>query len=56
LIAALRLGEAEHVTDADSLKAADRRLQAAQLVRYTRTWIKTAAGWRLLAAHVSPAA
>jgi len=24
-------------------------------VRYTRTWINTAAGWRLLAAHVSPA-
>jgi hypothetical protein len=24
-------------------------------VRYTRTWIKTAAGWQLLAAHVSPA-
>ncbi|WP_091562616.1 nuclear transport factor 2 family protein [Micromonospora pattaloongensis] len=22
-------------------------------VRYTRTWIKTAAGWRLLAAHVT---
>ena len=25
-------------------------------VRYTRTWIRTADGWRLLAAHVSPAA
>jgi len=24
-------------------------------VRYTRTWINTEAGWRLLAAHVSPA-
>jgi hypothetical protein len=24
-------------------------------VRYTRTWINTVAGWRLLAAHVSPA-
>jgi hypothetical protein len=24
-------------------------------VRYTRTWINTPAGWRLLAAHVSPA-
>jgi hypothetical protein len=24
-------------------------------VRYTRTWIRTANGWRLLAAHVSPA-
>lgn len=23
-------------------------------VRYTRTWIHTPAGWRLLAAHVSP--
>jgi hypothetical protein len=25
-------------------------------VRYTRTWINTDAGWRLLAAHVSPVA
>lgn len=24
-------------------------------VRYTRTWVNTATGWRLLAAHVSPA-
>jgi len=24
-------------------------------VCYTRTWIRTPAGWRLLAAHVSPA-
>jgi hypothetical protein len=24
-------------------------------VRYTRTWINTVMGWRLLAAHVSPA-
>jgi len=24
-------------------------------VRYTRTWINTPTGWRLLAAHVSPA-
>jgi hypothetical protein len=24
-------------------------------VRYTRTWIRTAGGWRLLAAHVSAA-
>jgi hypothetical protein len=24
-------------------------------VRYTRTWIRTPTGWRLLAAHVSPA-
>jgi hypothetical protein len=129
----LWVGEPERVSDIDSLKAADRRLQAAQLaanvdtlaeliddrlvfvgpdaqlhskeddlelhrsgnqrltevtevelsavvagetgvtffrgwlagrfhgeeftahVRYTRTWIRTPAGWRLLAAHVSPA-
>jgi hypothetical protein len=133
LIANPWVGEAERVTNADSLKAADRQLQAAQLaadadaldqllddrlvftgpggtlyskqddlqmqrsgeqrltevteeeltalvvgdtgvtwfrgrlagrfngeefvaqVRYTRTWIRTPAGWRLLAAHVSPA-
>ena len=24
-------------------------------VRYTRTWVNTEQGWRLLAAHVSPA-
>ena len=24
-------------------------------VRYTRTWVRTDDGWRLLAAHVSPA-
>ena len=133
LIVAVWLGEADDVTDADTLKAADRRLQRAQLtadadvlgqllddrlvftgpdgslyskqddlelqrsgqqrltevteeeltavvvgdtgvtwfrgtlagrlkgeefvahVRYTRTWINTASGWRLLAAHVGPA-